>query len=436
MALRQAFLFAVGGLVLSMPGFAQTPAGAVPVANVTVPCGHALDPTGPDITTASQSAADSITALNVGRTRDGLPALALPANYATAPNSQKILMLVNQERADRGLPPLNTAASLPDLQLDLAAYNHSTLLATIPALFTTNGAFSTDLPTAGVAAGDVTAHENSIEDDLYVRILSIPAVLTANGPPMFGAPLTVPQNIEFWFGENVNEALTVEAAVFTWVYADSASGFGHRSNILGCNYTNAGVGIAAAQLQPDGTTRGPFETIDFIGSNGMYVPTFTDPTPAVTASATPPPPALLANQILPDQNGPLSSSAGPNVVTVNNTLLTVSFTSIVVNPLFGATNGIRSMQIVSPPTWGQPDAFGQIVGTLPLDSATTACAPVQVPPADTSPPVTWTCTMGVPASTTFPIQLISVDSFDHVVITTLAAPSQPSVLAGIAPAAP
>jgi hypothetical protein len=99
---------------------ANPAANLAPNPNFDAVCQGALA-SGPDSDTCEQSA---LAALDAARAGEGLPPLALPVGFLAMPPSEQLFVLVNEERAARGLPPaIGVVPALSTLAADGAAVN-------------------------------------------------------------------------------------------------------------------------------------------------------------------------------------------------------------------------------------------------------------------------------------------------------------------------
>lgn len=213
-------------------------------------------------------------------------------------------------------------------------------------------------------------------------------------------------NVSFT-GEIAAETATPEDAVFRWMYADAASGWGHRQNILGC-YTYAGSGFAPAAGNTAATPGNGVYTVEFVtafaGPMGAYKP-------LIVAANTPlPAPVTFSNgSLVPAADGISTLFLAANYATS----YTAGGTTL--------TNNIRAVEIYPSSNWGAPNTpcgppsttCTQTLGVLPfgLGAVTPACP--------------FTVANGVmTCNTTYttegdPVTLIVLDDFDNPMVLTL-----------------
>ena len=153
------------------------------------------------------------------------PPLVLPDGYAQAIPSQKVIMLLNAERKSRGYWTVNhdingSETNDNDPLMSLVAYNHSKLLFDIPKI---GGMLNTD--------GNPTAHNNAVDGTPSDRVASLPGF--NNNASAFGGA-----------GEAIAGIANPEIAIWSFLYTDKGSNWGHRDGLLGsCAAKIMGVGI-------------------------------------------------------------------------------------------------------------------------------------------------------------------------------------------------
>ena len=146
-------------------------------------------PASPDyLSTNSES--DAIAAINNAHTQEDLPPLRLPANYYHLDPPQQQLILLNLERTDRGLPPLEMVATLSQMAL-----GYSKQLSNLHF-------FSHTSPISGTFTDRI--ENNPATANLYSE-----AAENLAGNPVAGA-----------------------GPIYEYMYDDSAENCGHRLNIL------------------------------------------------------------------------------------------------------------------------------------------------------------------------------------------------------------
>ena len=165
------------------------------------------------------------------RATQGCPALVLPAGYDALSYQEKVLWLVNSEREIRAMPPLKLDGAL----LSQIALNHSREMASY-------------------------GYEN-------------------HNSPIF--PLAKRQTVDPGlqppgFAENISFVFPASLGVYTWIYNDEASQWGHRDNALNPNFNWVGIGPVFAAGSKDEN----YFTADFI-NRGTYQP------PAVADTGAP-----------------------------------------------------------------------------------------------------------------------------------------------------
>jgi Cysteine-rich secretory protein family len=146
-------------------------------------------PASPDYLSTNREA-DAIAAINNAHAQEKLPPLRLPANYYRLPPPQQQLILLNLERADRGLLPLEMDATLSQMALgysrqlsDLHFFSHTSPI---------SGTFS-----------------NRMENNPATANLYNLAAENLAGNPVAGA-----------------------GPIYEYMYDDAAEACGHRLNIL------------------------------------------------------------------------------------------------------------------------------------------------------------------------------------------------------------
>jgi hypothetical protein len=186
------------------------------------------------------SGAMALAGINTQHAAENLPPIRLPTTFFQAPPDQKVIMLINAERLSRRLPRLNNAQDENDPLLAYITTNHSRVVAAHPKFW------SMPPNTDGVAV----PHENAIDGGFAGRIYS---VLGKKGITTMGEIIAVDEN--------------PEGAVYGWMYVDADSDWGHRENILDCEFQYAGAGIAADPATDAVFGHGSFVfSVDFIYS--------------------------------------------------------------------------------------------------------------------------------------------------------------------------
>lgn len=192
-----------------------------------------------------------IATFNNARQQEGcaVPLGIDPAAFDAATPQMQMLMLFNAERQDRGLPALQLDSTL----LSQLSLNHSKELVQY-------NYFDHSSP----------INQPGGKNDSISRITVNPAV-----------------NNTICCAENIAAGQpTAAAAVYTWMYQDTSSGWIHRQDILGFNagldanpghYTWVGIGIAT------GGNFGVYYTADFLQDSPA-----TPYTPPATADTQPP----------------------------------------------------------------------------------------------------------------------------------------------------
>jgi hypothetical protein len=268
--------------------------------------------------------------INDARTTENLPALSLPAAYSTAPGDQKIIMLINAERKSRGLYALNNGTDQNDPLIGYMAYNHSKLLADIPAI------------------GNDGPHDNAVDGTFGDRLASMPgqgaSCLTGNDP--IGCAATGRFGPA---GEIITGQRDPEMAMWSWMYGDASQSWGHRNGILGCKIKFAGAGVAPTI---NGNTN---YTVDFIddpdNSYKMLPPDTPKPGPlAVSVEAK----AILVDHHVSAQ---LHITVGP-FRTLAKTF----------------PNRPKWVYMWTPASWGKPVGTIPILGRPPVGSGGFQCA--------------------------------------------------------------
>jgi len=178
---------AVGGFLVSH----RQPSVALVAGCVDIPAS-------PDYL-SSKSETDAIVAIDNARAEENLPALRLPANYYRLGPAQQQLILINLERTDRRLPPLQTDATLAQVAL---AYSRQ----------------MSDL--------HFFSHTSPISGTFTNRVDSNPA--TANHYSLAAENLA-------------GNPVAAAGPIYEYMYDDSAENCGHRLNILDPNLTLVGI---------------------------------------------------------------------------------------------------------------------------------------------------------------------------------------------------
>lgn len=146
-------------------------------------------PASPDYLSTNRES-DAIAAINNAHTQEDLPPLRLPANYYHLEPPQQQFILLNLERTDRGLPPLEMVAALSQMAL-----GYSRQLSNLHF-------FSHTSPISG-------SFSDRIENNPAVANLYTEAAENLAGNPVAGA-----------------------GPIYEYMYDDAAEDCGHRLNIL------------------------------------------------------------------------------------------------------------------------------------------------------------------------------------------------------------
>ena len=225
--------------------------------------------------------ANVIATFNNARQQEGcaVPLSIDPAAYDAATPQMQTLMVVNAERQDRGLPALQLDSTL----LSQISMNHSKE-------FVQYNYFAHPSPI------NQPGGKNGSSDRITVN----PAV-----------------NGQFCCAENIAGGGPAADAIYRFMYVDSSSNWGHRTNILGFNanvdanaghYNWIGIGIAT------GGQFGFYTTLDFL-ENSAATP-YTPPATADTQPPTMSPPTILdantvqVTAVQDDSNGGAGGAAG------------------------------------------------------------------------------------------------------------------------------
>lgn len=293
----------------------------------------------------------------------GVP-LTLPVNYLSMSVPQQMQTLFNQERIDRGIAPAG-CATLPAtgcLQLD------TTLMGQISA-----------------------AHSYEMAKYGYFDHPS-----PINQPPPGGTVCRwlinpIVSSHDAGCGENIAAGYsTAAAAVYGYMYQDSAEAWGHRLNILGNsggatfgNFDWLGVGFVHATTDP--LALHYYYTNDFEqdGNTGTY-------TPPVTADATPPTLGTItcSGGTAQVTNVADTGSDGTQVKGVTGVVFYIN--SIVENTANSTFNTVPATQAGS--TWSATltcPTGGQVLHAVAVDGSgnftdctATSCSPSAAPVAD------------------------------------------------------
>ncbi len=222
-------------LLAFLLGSAHTPVQALPAS-------YPPDPTIEIAWTAGTSSVTDIqTAFNNARTQENaqlgthLPMLVLPsqATWDGMSNGAKALWLINAERVDRGVMALH---GMESNVTSVAEYYADYLL-----------------------EHDVFAHD---ADGLspWDRLNTNPAIAACHDF------LSVAENLMVFATSGTSIPLPVERAVYTWMYKDAGSSWGHRHAILWYPYNdNSGPsgmeGFLGIGLASGGPYQGPFTSV-------------------------------------------------------------------------------------------------------------------------------------------------------------------------------
>ena len=179
-----------------------------------------------------QAAFNQARAVESGQLGISLPALTLPsqADWDALSDGEKSLWLINRERSDRGVDPLE------DVELNVTSVAQ------------TYADFLLD--------NDAWGHTEDGRDP-WERLDSNPAIQACHDF------LGVSENLAVFVTSGTSISLPIERAVYMWMYDDSGSGWGHRHAILWSSYTDShgssgsegflGIGRASG-----GPYQGPF----------------------------------------------------------------------------------------------------------------------------------------------------------------------------------
>jgi uncharacterized protein YkwD len=240
--------------------------------------------------------------------------LVLPAGFDGMSAQQQMFSLFNNEREVRGLPDLQLDNSL----MSQIALNHSQEMAQY-------GYFE---------------HESPINQgqNVFARDTLNPALAPATGQ-----------------GEDISTGFGLVEAVFTYMYDDSSSQWGHREAILG-NYNWVGIGVL---LNAPNSQNGNYYTDDFANLTNYTPPAAADTNPPVV--------------------GPVSYSNGTATVSgVADSPLNVNDTGA--NP---ATAGITNVSFYTNNIVQNPDgSFNTVAATQTAAGSGTWTAPITVNPGD------------------------------------------------------
>ena len=207
-----------------------------------LPASYPPDPT-VDIpwNAGTSGVADIQTAFNNGRTQENaqlglhLPMLVLPnqTTWDGMSDGAKALWLINAERVDRGVMPLHGVESNVT---SVAEYYADYLL-----------------------ENDVFAHDAD-GNTPWERLNTNPAIAACHDF------LSVAENLMVFATSGTSIPLPVERAVYTWMYKDAGSGWGHRHAVLWYPYNDnsgpAGMeGFLGIGRASGGPYQGPFTSV-------------------------------------------------------------------------------------------------------------------------------------------------------------------------------
>jgi uncharacterized protein YkwD len=164
---------------------------------------------------------------NTARATQGCPALVLPATYDGLSYQEKVLWLVNSEREIRAMRPLKLDSTL----LSQIALNHS----------------------REMASYGYENHNSPI----------FPLATRRSVDPTLEAP---------GFAENISFVFPASLGVYTWIYNDEASQWGHRMNALNPSFNWVGIGAVFAA----GSKNENYFTADFINQSTYQPPAAAD----------------------------------------------------------------------------------------------------------------------------------------------------------------
>jgi hypothetical protein len=393
--------------------------------------------------------------INIARAKEGLGNLILPGApktnvqfpdfYQYLTQDEKLVVLINLERQDRGLAPF----PIPD-QYPPAPYGHPGLTwephnhAAVLAEFYQLAQLGNNLD------GTALVHDNSIDGQATTpgptnRITSIPGFTqgTLTPSPAYEAE---------------TDTQTAENAVYSLLYQDGPSGWGHRHGLLGFNdstsdhcATQIGAGFAASgneavyiqnqfNQENNNAAYAPpptfFYVVDFVGQEtpGWQLLEGIGLTPSPLAATVvynppapgSPPPGSAPPPTVPPTPGiaPLPTGNGeppPGTLSV--------YIGIQPNPFAAPVpaNSIASVYVYPAPQWGAayppnvcpsgaatcPSAPGQFLGEGVLGSGGIECTPEMLGTLGTGWAVFQCSVDNVPSAT--PLVVIARDAYDQFV---------------------
>jgi uncharacterized protein YkwD len=286
---RMTWLLMIAGMIVSLVVLAAP--GPVQAATCTPKATLPADVSDPNA--AFDTGAHVIASFNFARQQEGCnaPLSIDPATYDAASPQQQMLLLINAELQDRGLGALQLDATLlSQIQLnhgrELFQYNY----------FTTNPHSSPiNQP-----------NKNPWDRDLANPAISDHSSLCCAENIAPGRTLIVP-------GQD-----SAGLAVYTFMYRDSASSWGHRQNVLGYaplvdnapgHYNWIGIGVATGGAPYD-----VFYVLDFFGDSPSSP--YTPPSTADTQPPSMSPPTIVdsntvqVTNVQDDSDGSTNGVAG------------------------------------------------------------------------------------------------------------------------------
>jgi hypothetical protein len=319
-----------------------------------------------------------------------------PVTYAALNPDQKILVLINAERIIRGIPPIlgpgGTNTGVNDPFIGNVTANHALLVAINPTWWL--------LPISII-------HSNAVDGTFDGRETAPlgPAGLVDNG----------------FVGEIAAVDHSPEGAIFQWMYDDADSNWGHRDNILSCSFDLMGSGAATTLANVTQWGAGAqVYIVDFIKSQGTtYAPPVLPqpaPCPPVPAPRTWTCPVVAAPKVFGDTGSGIALSADGTTINIA--------ANISVDPLNGAANQVRSVQVFTPANWGggvpalglAPQGTGGF--TCPLTPVMHTALDPDDPAAADPAAVTSRCVASIPFAGN-PVVFSVLDTYNNLLYQTL-----------------
>lgn len=208
-------------LLIATIGFAQSPPSLTSNVSLTVPaCGTTLCSSFPTVGAFFSSESQIQNAFNEARRQEetqlGLPAnslgnLVLPVGYSTLSVSARALLIINMERVARGGKTYTIPTTVgPVLGLPLAGID--------PPLNTLAESYAADL----VENDDKGLDHNLNGTTPFTRISAL-----------YGACAEFNARAEnLYYSCGGSTSYVVEQALFSWIYRDASSAWGHRAAVL------------------------------------------------------------------------------------------------------------------------------------------------------------------------------------------------------------